>query len=85
MDILAYTLIEFNYIETLPKTFIIPATQNQFNRGNIFKNPPFRRIAFAMKTNSAFTGSYNEKPFRYQQFNLRQIRIIRGGEPNVDF
>ena len=38
-----------------------------------------------MNTNSAFTGSYTENPFSYQQFNLRQIRILKGGQPVVDF
>ena len=30
MDMLAYSPVEFNYLETLAKTFIIPASQNQF-------------------------------------------------------
>ena len=38
-----------------------------------------------MNTNSAFTGSFTEKPFWYQQFDLRQVRILRGGQPVVDF
>ena len=38
-----------------------------------------------MNTNSAFTGSYTENPFWSQQFDLRQIRILGGGQPNVDF
>ena len=38
-----------------------------------------------MNTNSAFTGSFTENPFWYQQFDLRQIRILRGGQPFVDF
>ena len=38
-----------------------------------------------MNTNSAFTGFYTENPFWYQQFVLRQIRILRGGQPIVDF
>ena len=38
-----------------------------------------------MNTNSAFTGSYTENPFWYQQFDFRQIRILRGGQPIVDF
>ena len=38
-----------------------------------------------MKTNSAFTGSLTENPFWYQQFDLRQIRILRRGQPIVDF
>ena len=38
-----------------------------------------------MKKNSAFTGSYTKNPFWHQQFDLRQIRIIRGDHPIVDF
>ena len=85
MDMLAYTPVEFNYLETLAKTFIIHARQNQFIQENIFNNAPVRRIALAMNTNSAFTGSYTENPIWYQQFDLRQIRILRGGQPIVDF
>ena len=63
LDMLAYTPVEFNYLETLAKTFIIPARQNQFIQENIFNNAPVRRIAFAMNANSAFTGSDTENPF----------------------
>ena len=58
-DMLAYAPVEYNYLETLAKTFIIPARQNQ---ENIFKNAPIRRVAIAMNTNSAFTGSFTETP-----------------------
>ena len=85
MDMLAYTPVELNYLETLAKTFIIPARQNQFIQENIFNNAPVRRIAIAMKTSSAFTRSYTENPFWYQQFELRQIRKLRGGQPIIDF
>ena len=57
MDMLAYAPVEYKYLETLAKTFIIPARQNQFIQENIFNNAPIRRIAIAMNTNSAFTGS----------------------------
>ena len=82
---LAFVPVEYNYLETLAKTFIIPARQNQFIQENIFNNAPVRRIAVAMNTNSAFTGSSTENPFCYQQFDLRQIRILRGGQQIVDF
>ena len=85
MDMLAYAPVEYNYLETLAKTFNIPARENQFFQENIFNNAPIRQIASAMNTNSAFTGSFTENPFWYQQFNLRQIRILRGGQPIVDF
>ena len=38
-----------------------------------------------MNTNSAFTKFYTGNPVWYQQFDLRQSRILRGGQPNVDF
>ena len=85
MDMLAYAPVEYNYFETLAKTFIIAARQNQFIQENIFNKAPIRRIAIAMNTNSAFTGSLTENPFWYQQFGLRQIRTLRGGQPIVDF
>ena len=38
-----------------------------------------------MNTNSAFTGSFTENSFWYQQFDLRQIRILRAEQLIVDF
>ena len=85
MDMLAYIPVEFIFLETLAKTFIIPARENQFIQENIFSNAPVRRIAFAMNTNSTFTRCYTETPFWYQQFDSRQNRILRGGQPIVEF
>ena len=85
MDMLAYAPVEYSYLETLAKTFIIPARQNHFIQENIFSNPHIRRVAIAMNTNSAFTGSFTENPFWYQQFDPRHFRILRGGQPIVDF
>ena len=83
MSQLAYAPVQYNYMETLAKTYIIPARQNQFIQEFIFNNAPIRRIAIAMNSNSADTGSFAEKPFWYQQFNLRDIRTLRGGQPIV--
>ena len=83
MSQLAYAPIEYNYKETLAKTYIFPARQKYFIQENIFKNAPIRRIANARNSSSAFTGSFAENPFWYQQFNLRDIRILRGGQPIV--
>ena len=60
MHILAYIPVECKILETLAKTFIIPARQNQLVRENFFNNAPFRRVAIARNTNSAFTGSFFE-------------------------
>ena len=65
-DMLASTPLLFNYLDTLAKTFIATARQNQFIQENILNNAPFREIAFAMKTNCAFTESYSEHPIWYQ-------------------
>ena len=59
---LAFTPMEFNFFETPAKTFVIPARQNELIPENILNNAPVRRIAFAMKTNYAFTGPYTENP-----------------------
>ena len=85
MDTVAHTPVEFNYLETLANNFFLPARQNQFIQEYISNNVPFRRIAIAMNANSAFTGSYAELPFWYQQFNLRQIRKLRGDQSVVNF
>ena len=38
-----------------------------------------------MNTNSVITESYTENSFWYQQFDLRYITILGGGQPIVDF
>ena len=83
MSQIAYAPVEYNYMEKLAKTSITPARQNQFIQDNIFNNAPIRRIAIAMNSNSAFTGSFVENPFWNQQINLRDTRILRGGQPFV--
>ena len=41
MDMLAYAPVEYNVLETLAKTFIIPARQNQFIEKTFSKMLPF--------------------------------------------
>ena len=77
LDMLAYIPVEFNYLEALAKGFIIPAGQKQVLQENIFNNAPVRRIAIEMNINSAFTGSYSENPFWYQQFDLRKVECSK--------
>ena len=36
-----------------------------------------------MNTNSAFTGHFQENPFHYQKFGLRELRIVRGSRAIV--
>ena len=81
---LAHTPVEHNNRAVLAKIFIIPLKQNQFIRKTIFDNAPVRRIVIALITNSALTALYTENLFWYQQVDLRQIRILKGGQPIVD-
>ena len=83
-DMLAYTPVKFNFLETLGKIFVVRASQNQFIHETIFKNAPVRWITIATNANCAFTGSHTENPFKYQKFDLRQIKMLRTGKPNVD-
>ena len=50
MPQLAYAPVEYNHMETLLKTYIVPARQNQFIQEKIFNNAPKRQIAFAMNS-----------------------------------
>ena len=79
----AYAPFEYKYMETLAKTYISPARQNQFIQENIFNNALIGRIDIAMNSNSAFTGSIAENPFWYQPFNLRDNRTLRWRQPIV--
>ena len=63
MGIPAYTPVEFDYLETLAKSFVIRARQNQFVQENIFNNAPVCRIAIAMNTHSAYNGSHTDIHF----------------------
>ena len=85
LDMLAYAPLEYNYFETLAETFIIPAWQKHFVQEKIFHNAPIRRVAIAMNTNSAFTGSFTGNPFWYKPFDLKQVKMLKGGQPIVDF
>ena len=85
MDMGAYNLVETNYLETLDKAFLIPARQEQFIQETMFNNAPVRGIAIALNTITASTRRYTEKQIWCQQFDIRQFRIHRGGQRNVDF
>ena len=85
MVMLEYTPVEYNYLETLAKSSIIPTVKNQFIQENISNKVPVRRTAVAMNTKSAFRGSFIENSIFHQHFDLRQLRKLRGGQPVVHF
>ena len=60
---LASAPVEYNFMETLAKTFIIPARQKHFIQEHIFNNAPLHRIVIAKNSISAFVGSFAENSF----------------------
>ena len=74
---------QYYYMETIARIFIIPSRRNQFIQANIFNNARIRKVAVAMNTNSAVAESFHENLFSYQQFHLRELRIIWGGRAFV--
>ena len=70
-------------MKTIARTFIIASGHNQFFQENVFNNDPIRRGAIAMNTILAFTGHFQENPFHYQKFGVREFRIVRGGRAIV--
>ena len=45
MDVLAYTPVEYNFLETPAKNLIIPARQNQFIQENNFNHTQFEELS----------------------------------------
>ena len=60
LDMLAYTPVEFNHLETLARTLIIPVRQSQFIEENIFNNA---RLSDCYCNEY---GSFTENQFWYQ-------------------
>ena len=60
-------------MEKIARTVNVTSSYNQFIQENLFSNAPIRRIAIALNRNSAFTGNFQESPFHYQKFGLREI------------
>ena len=70
-------------METFSRKFILPSGQNQFIGENVFKNATIRGIAIAMNKNSVFKENFHENHFLYQNFGLRELRIVRVGRTIV--
>ena len=67
----------YNYMETIARTFFIPSRQSQFIMQ--VNNARIRKIAVAMNKNLAVTRSFHKNPLDYQQFHLRELKIVRVG------
>ena len=56
---------QYNYMETIARTFINPSDQKQFIQEKNFNNDPIRSKAVAMNKQPAFVRSFHENPFSY--------------------
>ena len=72
LDMIPYSTLEFNFLETLAKTFNIPARKNTFPQENNSNNSTIRRIAIVMNTNCAFAGLYTDSSICFQQIAFEQ-------------
>ena len=79
-DMLANSAVWITYIETHPGTFIIPSKINQFISENSLINASVHLRAIATNAKSAFSKSYTENPFWYQQCHLGQARMLIGNQ-----
>lgn len=75
---------QYKYHELKAKTFVVPANNLHFYMENVFNNMPIRRLAIAMNTSAACTGTLKTNPFHYQTFGLQRILITRGAQTLYD-
>ena len=71
----------YEYLEIIPKTYIIPKGHNHMIEEDIFSSAPIRRIVLAMNINEQFTGTLGSNPFHYKKFDLTRVQLLREGSP----
>jgi hypothetical protein len=76
-------VVQYEYIESIPKSFMVQKDSKTFMQSNIFNNLPIRRITFAITENSKVSGVLDHTPFDFQKFDLAKIEIQRPGIPLI--
>lgn len=71
----------YEYLEVIPKTYLIPKGHNLMIEEDIFNAAPIRRLVIAMNTNQNFTGTLGSNPFHYRKFGLKRVLLYREGSP----
>ena len=74
LDMLAYIPVEYNYLETLAKTFIIPARQNQFIQKKHFQQWSHSSSPDCNEHKLCLHWFFYWKPILVSEFDLRQVR-----------
>ena len=70
---------QYDFRETLPKSFLIASGTSVYCRDDIFNRAPISRLVVAMVPESSFTGSYTTNPFHFSKHDLGSVRITREG------
>ena len=81
----AYNPVEFHYLETIAKIFIIFGRKNQFIQETFSTMLQFVALLLQSLQTLRSLDIIPENPFWYQQFDLRQSRRLNGGQPFVAF
>ena len=84
MDMLAYAPVDYNYLETLADIHHTCETKPIHSRKH-FQQCSHSSDCYFNEHKLCLSGSFTENAFWYQQFDVGQIRILRGGQPIVDF
>ena len=71
----------YNYIEVLPRTFLVTTGVQSWRKEDVFAKEPVRRMILAMSSNTAYLGTNQTNPFHYQKFQLNEIIVYRNCLP----
>lgn len=71
----------YNFMEMIPKSYIISTHHNEFVVEDIFEGASIRRMIFGFIKNNAYTGSAGLNPLKFINPGIKSVRIIRDGEP----
>ena len=75
----AKTTCSLQLLGSYSQNFFICSRQNKLINENLYNKVPIRIIAVATNTNSRVLGIFFLNSFKYQQFQLRELKNLRGG------
>lgn len=65
------------------KQFTLPAGIHSHSQENVTSGATPSRIIIGLVDNTAVTGSYATNPFKFSHFDLRELKLLIGGQPDV--
>ena len=80
-DALTKQPAQFPIIRKECKSFAVPGGISQFKQDNIFLGQLPTRVVVAMVRGTAFSGSPQQNPFKFDHYNASLVQIYADGEP----